>query len=64
MQHQHCLPAQKIWTSQWLHIGLLIALVLACFCRVLTSYFLADDIGEIAYVAGREFSTDIRSCSG
>ena len=40
----------SFWTSGALHIIILLALVACTFARTLTSYFLADDFCEIAYV--------------
>lgn len=39
-----------IVTSSRMHLAILLILVIYCFARTLTSYFLADDFGQIAYV--------------
>lgn len=39
------------YTNYWLHLAMLCALVWACFGRTVSTYFLADDFGEIQYVA-------------
>jgi hypothetical protein len=49
--HSFVLTAKSLLTNSWLHVAILIALVASCAARTLGSYFLADDIGEIAYVA-------------
>ncbi len=48
--------AKKFWLNHWFHLFLLTALVWLVFSRTISSYFLADDFGEIAYVN--------RICSG
>lgn len=40
-----------IATSTWLHLAVLMLICGICFGRSLTSYFIADDFAEIAYVA-------------
>jgi hypothetical protein len=42
---------ERVIASPYLHMGLLILLVALCFGRTLSSYFLADDFGEVAYVS-------------
>jgi hypothetical protein len=41
----------NLLTSKWLHLSVLIAVVFALFGRTLSSYFLADDFGEVHYVS-------------
>jgi hypothetical protein len=42
--------ASSVWTRPYVHIAFLLVLLLCTFARTLTSYFLADDFCEIAYV--------------
>lgn len=42
---------EKILSSKFTHLALLFIVVLLCYLRTLGSYFLADDFGEIRYVA-------------
>jgi hypothetical protein len=42
--------ASSLWTHAYVHAGFLLILLLCTFARTLTSYFLADDFCEIAYV--------------
>ncbi len=42
---------RKLTVCWQTHCLILLLLVVACFSRTLTSYFLADDFGEIAYVS-------------
>ena len=49
----------RILTNSYLHVFLLILLVALCFGRTLTSYFIADDFGEVNYVS-RIFNGDLQ----
>lgn len=42
---------ERIIASPYLHLGVLLLIVGLCFGRTLTSYFLADDFGEVSYVS-------------
>lgn len=41
----------QLFSNTFLHIAILLAIVFGCFGRTLTSYFLADDFGEVGYVS-------------
>ncbi|MDX2107797.1 MAG: hypothetical protein SFY67_15450 [Candidatus Melainabacteria bacterium] len=41
----------NLLANQWLHLVILVLVVFICYGRTLGSYFLADDFGEIRYVA-------------
>ncbi len=42
---------ERLIASSYLHLLLLSVIVAVCFGRTLTSYFLADDFGEVSYVS-------------
>lgn len=42
---------QRLISSPYVHLSLLLLIVALCFGRTLTSYFLADDFGEVSYVS-------------
>lgn len=42
---------ERVIASPYLHMALLLLIVGLCFGRTLSSYFLADDFGEISYVS-------------
>lgn len=42
---------ERVISSAYLHCAILLLIVAYCFGRTLSSYFLADDFGEISYVS-------------
>ncbi|MBI2811110.1 MAG: hypothetical protein HYX67_09815, partial [Candidatus Melainabacteria bacterium] len=42
---------ERIIANPYLHLAVLLLIVGMCFGRTLTSYFLADDFGEVSYVS-------------
>lgn len=41
----------KVLANKWLHLAILFIVIFVCYGRTLGSYFIADDFGEIRYVA-------------
>jgi len=44
-------PILNVFANKWLHLAILFVVVFICYGRTLGSYFIADDFGEIRYVA-------------
>ncbi len=50
-EHSPQSALERIIASPYLHLGVLLLIVGLCFGRTLSSYFLADDFGEVSYVS-------------